>query len=54
MYPENEYIEAWLQKELPEEVLEPDLEIVDPVRSAPAIMHKLVQSPSATLRQWAC
>jgi hypothetical protein len=31
MRPENEEIDAWQQQEVPEEVLEPELEIVDPV-----------------------
>ena len=31
-YPENGAIEAWLGQETPEEVLEPDIPIVDPVR----------------------
>jgi hypothetical protein len=30
MHPENAHIEAWHQEEVPEEVIEPDLEIVDP------------------------
>ena len=32
-YPENGAIEAWLGQETPEEALEPDIPIVDPVRS---------------------
>ena len=31
MHPENADIDAWQQKDAVEEVLEPDLEIVDPV-----------------------
>ena len=34
-YPENGAIEAWLGQETPEEALEPDIPIVDPVRSPP-------------------
>ena len=38
-YPENGAIEAWLGQETPEEALEPDIPIVDPVRSPPAQAH---------------
>ena len=36
-YPENAAIDRWLTKEEPEEVLEPELEIVDPVMPAPRL-----------------
>lgn len=43
-YEANEAIEKWLAKEVPEEVLEPDLPIVDPVRHPPPALRRAVIS----------